>query len=113
MWIACLNFPVPLPWTILAVWSFAKKQSSKNLSTIGKASSTVSPITFISEFAVLVLETFGLDFISASVKSFFIFLGNSKYLIFTLVFINPIWTWTSLFLFILEIIIPFWLRLVI
>ena len=57
-----------------------------NLSTKGSASSTVKPIRFISELAVLVFDTLGLDFTSVFVKSFFIFLGNSRYFIFIFVF---------------------------
>ena len=51
-----LSFPVPFPWTILTYCKLAKKQSSINLSTSGIASSTESPITFISEETVRVLE---------------------------------------------------------
>ena len=58
LWIPSLSFPVPLPCTILTVWSLAKAASSKNLSMTNVASSTFCPITFISDFTVLVLDIF-------------------------------------------------------
>ena len=48
LWIPERKAPVPLPWTILTGDNFAIKQSSKYLSTIGIASSTVRPSKFIS-----------------------------------------------------------------
>ena len=57
LWIPSRNFPVPLPWIIWTVSSFAKPQSSKNLSIAKVASSTLRPITLISEETFLDLKT--------------------------------------------------------
>ena len=49
MWTPLRKAPVPFPWTIRTGESFAIKQSSKYLSIIGIASSTVRPKILSSE----------------------------------------------------------------
>ena len=49
-WMPFLNAPVPFPCTMRTVYNFEIRQSSRYLSIIGTASSTVSPITLSSEF---------------------------------------------------------------
>ena len=81
-------------------------QSSKNLSITKIASSTLKPITLISELTFFALETELYE-----VVDLFLVLSDllifSKNFILTLSFILPTWTWTSFDLDTLETIIPF------